>query len=365
MKKVLHAVGIMNRGGQETYLMNILKNIDRSQIQFIFLCTHSEKGDYDKEILDLDGKLIYLPKIKNNNKVFKYIEKVNILKDFFRRNEKYDFYELHTYHAFDALCTVLGAKLGGQKKIIIHSHNTYGEHRILHLISRNILLFFDIERVACSSEAAKWMFGYKWKKAEIIPNGIKEEKFLFDINKRKKVRNKLSIEENCTLIGHVGRFEKQKNHFKILDIFKVYLNNYNAKLLLIGEGSLKEKIKDKVTELDISNSVIILDPQANINEYMMAMDVFLFPSYYEGLPLVLLEASVSGLPCLISSNITKEVDSNKNIVKCCLNEKNEVWASKLRKSEERINCLDKSFTLEETLKKIYKLYGLNYEEEID
>ncbi|MTL41083.1 glycosyltransferase, partial [Turicibacter sanguinis] len=299
MNRVLHIVGTMNRGGAETFIMNLYRHINRTETQFDFI-VHSEiAGDYDEEIRRLGGKIhIISPK---SDGVFKsLISLMKVIKD----------NQYKVVHRHGSNCTILLdlfiAKLAGAKVLVAHSHNsTNSSNQKLHFLLRKILNFKSFIKVACSEGAGKWM--YDKKEFYILKNCIDTEKFSFDLFKRNIMREKLGI-DNQLVIGHVGRLTKVKNHEFLLNVFKEFLVfEPNSILLIVGEGELKSHLKSITKQLAIENNVIFLGVREDIDELMQGMDVLVFPSLYEGLPLTLIEAQTSGLKCLVSSNITSEV----------------------------------------------------------
>ncbi|MEY8735981.1 glycosyltransferase [Lactobacillus sp. AN1001] len=311
MKKVLHYVSKMDRAGQETFIMNVFRHINRDKVKFDFLCTVPGVGDYDSEIRELGGKIRHIKLNRINNK-FKHIDNVFLLYFYLRkyRNE-YDVFQIHTQHAMDAFFSSVAAKLAGIHKVVVHSHNTYTLYNVpLHRMFKFFLNYLPIDRFACSRAAGKWMFGKS--KFQIINNGIELSKFKFDTCARDVVREKMGWRENF-VIGHVGRFNGQKNHQFLVETFeKLNESVPNLKLVLIGKGEEEEKIKNEVNEFNLEN-VEFLGTREDIADLYQGMDLFLFPSLFEGLPVVLVEAQANTLPCVISDRITSEICINSNI----------------------------------------------------
>ena len=241
------------------------------------------------------------------------------------------------------LLECLAAKKAGVKKIIIHSHNSgSGNNNFIRKAIHNILKkMFDIvatDYYACSEAAAKWMFSkhiIERKKWQLIKNGIVIDKYRFNSKIRKKIRNKYNI-DNKFVVGHIGRFEKQKNHNFLIEIFKQYKEkNKDSVLLLIGCGPLEEEIKNKIKREGLLNSVLFLGVINNANEFYNAMDCFLFPSLFEGLGLVLVEAQTNGVKCLTSSNVPCEAKLSDNIDYISLSEQPLVWANQICKTNSK------------------------------
>lgn len=295
--RVLQIVTTMNRGGLETMLMNYYRNIDRSKIQFDFLEHRSEESDYDQEIMSLGGKIYRISTL--NPFSFTYRKE---LKQFFKNHPEYKIVHCH----LDCMSSIplSYAKKAGIKVRIAHSHNSNQDKNLKYLLK----LFYKrkINKVstnlfACGDKAGKWMFGKS--DFSVINNAINTKDFLFNQDVSNKVKKEFGL-ENKFVVGHVGRFNKQKNHEKVIDIFNEILKlNNNACLVLIGEGNLMETIKKKVKKLGISNHVLFLGLRNDVNEIIQAFDVFLFPSLYEGLGIVLIEAQAAGIPCLTSDKV--------------------------------------------------------------
>lgn len=327
MVKVMHAVSIMNRAGQETFIMNMYRNINRNKIQFGFQCSVSGEGDFDDEIRRLGGKIYHLEENKCQIPFLKYLNEIRIQYRFFKKHNEYSVYHIHTYHAFNAWLSIVGAKMAGVQKVVLHSHNTFGMHPQLHKIFRTFLKYMKIERLACSKKAAEWMYGEKEvSRVKVINNGIDTESFVFQQEEREKKRKELGLEKK-TIIGHIGRFMPQKNHEFIIDIFsEISKKDENAVLLLIGEGELLAEIKDQVESKNLTGKVYFLGVRSDIQELLWAMDLFLFPSVYEGLGIVVVEAQAAGLPVLTSTTLPEETKITNNIQYMSLNDLPSTWA---------------------------------------
>ena len=312
--RVLHVVGVMNRGGVETLIMNLYRKIDREKIQFDFLTHHDVEGAYDNEIKSLGGRIYTVPYgIKTLH--FRYIK---ALRRFFKEHTEYKI--IHS-HMSDAAGII--AKVGKEFNIpvrIAHSHISNPNHSVFQKIylqgySRRLINSNCTHCFACSDEAGKYLFKNRIVNRDysIIKNAIDLEKFY--PNKDKK-EDKLFLTNDLdkVLIGHVGRFEKQKNHEFLIDIFFEFNKIVpNSELFLIGGGALgdegtKTMIEKKVFNLGLTNKVKFLGVRNDVDKIMKALDLFVFPSLYEGLPLTLVEAESTGVSCIVSDTITKEID---------------------------------------------------------
>ena len=327
MVTVLHYVSIMNRGGQETFIMNVFRSIDRRKVTFDFLCTLSEKGDYDDEIDALGGNIYSLE--LGYCKV-QLMDRLYALSAFLKKHKgEYDVFHIHTQHAMDGYLNAIVAKKSGIKKVVVHSHSTSTlYHPLLHYFFRPFLNTIKIDKFACSDMAGEWLFG-KGKKYRIIRNGVNVEAFSYSNTTRDKIRLENGWND-YTIIGHVGSMTYPKNHEFILDVFSEYIKiNPKSILVLIGTGPLKNVVENKIENLKLKKSVILMGSRNDVNLLDQGLDLFLFPSRYEGLPVVLVEAQCTGVNCLISDTITPEVDVTENLYRLSLEEKAECWAKKI------------------------------------
>lgn len=321
--RVLQVVSKMNMGGAENFIMNMYRNIDRNLVQFDFI-THG-KGIFDKEITELGGKIYYLKYI---NKIGPVLYKKQ-LKKFFMEHDEYKIIHSHVNQTSGIILET--AKKCGVPIRIAHSHSTDTLSNIFikqykKILQKKLNLSANI-KLACSDDAGRWL--YKNSNYEVIRNSIDIERFAFNEEKRKNIRTSLNIKDNEIVLGHVGRLEKVKNHKFLLEMMKkIETVNPNYFLLLIGEGSLKEEINLKIKELNLQNNVKLINNQKNINDFYNAMDVFVLPSLYEGIPLTLIEAICNGLPVYCSNNVDHEFENLENVT--YLNIDNpQIWVEKI------------------------------------
>lgn len=328
MKKILHAVSIMNRAGQETFIMNMFREIDRSRFSFDFIVSLDGKGDFDKEIYQLGGKIF---KIKTSDKPKPHIEtllRAYRLYDFLRKHKEYTIVHFHNYHAYSALLQVVAAKAAGVRSVIVHSHNSCAPNPRVSKLFRPFLNGLKIHRLACSDMAAKWLFGSKSGACQIIKNGIDPAIFQYNEADRLKIRKELSLGDKQVIL-HVGRFNFQKNHKFLLEIFGELLKHLpNAHLLLVGQGELESEIKNKIADMGIQGHVSILGIRSDIPALLSASDLFLFPSLFEGLSVMLVETQANGLPILATDNLAHETIYSPNLFTMALEKSSEEWANK-------------------------------------
>lgn len=326
---MLHYVAIMDRGGQETFIMNLFRSIDRKKIMFDFLCMISGEGDFDSEISELGGTIYHINLNRIKGKL-KQIDNFWLIYCFLKNcKNKYRVFHIHTQHAMDAFLSAMAAKCAGIHTVIVHSHNTNTLfHRKAHFVFRHVLNKLKIERFACSNAAGKWM--YDKKQFKVIHNGIIPEMFVFNDSVRNDIRKKFNWSDHY-IIGHVGRFNEQKNHDFIIDIFnELHKNELSCKLVLIGQGENYEKICNKIREMGLTEFIDILGVRRDVSLLYQGMDLFLFPSLFEGLPVVLVETQMADLPSLISDSITTEIDITDKISRMGLEEPPEIWAKELQ-----------------------------------
>lgn len=362
MKRLLCIVGSMDVGGAETFLMKIYRNIDKTKFQFDFCVAKKEKNFYEDEIISMGGKIYRItPKTESFFKNFKDIKK--IVKD-----NKYENVLRVSQHSLSAI-ELLAAKMGGAKKLAFRSSNSNNcgskINLIVHYIFRPFANMISNIKIAPSKEAAQFMFGNKnVKKGKVvfIHNAIDFEKYKFNIENRKRIRKELIIKDNEVLIGHVGRFNYQKNHKFLLDIFKRLLDdNKKYKLLLIGNGELKKEVMDYAKQLKVLENTIFMDVISNVNEYYSAMDIYLFPSLFEGMPNTVIEAQAAGLNCILSNTITKEANITGNIEYLNLNDEIEIWKKSIdtaKKEQKDIQqCFkQKNYLISEVSNELIRLF---------
>ena len=330
--RVLQVVTIMNRGGLETMLMNYYRQIDREKIQFDFMVHRFENGHYDKEIEELGGKIYRMPPIKPGN----YHHYFKLLDEFFESHQEYKV--VHSHINENSSFVLRAAKKADIPCRIAHSHlSDLGLDRKLpfRLYARYLMKDQPNYYFACSKNAGKWLFGKKHTKLNevmILNNAVNAGDFKFNETIRNKMKAELGI-TNELVLGHVGRFNKQKNHDFLIDVFKaVHQKHSDAILLLIGDGHLRPSIEKKVKNLGLSSNVKFLGVRSDIPELMQVMDIFLFPSLFEGLPVVLVEAQASGLKCIVSNTITKESDVTGRVEFISLNQSPDYWAKQILSS---------------------------------
>lgn len=337
--RVLHVFGRLDRGGAETEIMNLYREIDRSKIQFDFVKHTDDSCSYDDEILSLGGHIYSAPAFNivnlNNYK--------NFWTQFFERHSEHKI--VHGHMRTTAFIYLALAKKYN-KETIAHSHSIsngigfYAKIKdILQLPIRNTANFL----FACTDEAGRWLFGNDVVNRSnyfLIKNAIDPRKYEYNVQTRTSIRKKLNLEENV-VIGHVGRFIPVKNQNFLLEVFcELVKKNSEVKLLMIGEGKDREKIENKINSLNLKSKVILLGERSDVADLMQAMDIFVFPSINEGLGMVAIEAQAAGLPVLASSSIPEDIKVTQNIKQLPLDKNAIFWANEIIEVLKGFNRID-------------------------
>lgn len=326
--RVLQVVTTMDMGGLESFIMNIYRNIDRDKIQFDFLKHRDDKSFFDEEIKNMGGRIFNVPSI-NPMHHKKYLDSLDF---FFQKNNEYKI--VHSHINTFSMYVLRAAEKANIPVRVSHSHIAPTKNNIhlklpFRLYTKNKLTTFTTHNFACGTEAGKWL--YQNEKFQVVNNAIDTNKFLYNNEERINIRKKYNLENNY-VIGHIGRFFHQKNHDFIIEVFKKIVDkNSNARLLLLGDGELRPEIEKKVEEYNLKEKVVFTGVQSNANEFLQAMDVFLMPSHYEGLPVTIVEAQASGIQCVISDNITDEVKITDLVESVSLKQSPSYWAERINK----------------------------------
>ena len=372
--RILQVLTIMNRGGAETMIMNYYRTVDRTKVQFDFLLHRQDKGVFEDEITELGGKIYKMPAINPIN-YFRYKKQ---LSQFFNEHPEYRIIHSH----LNALSSII-LKVAKKKGILVriaHSHLAVEPYVLKKIFRKNTDIKATVKDFiqsvvrsgvkkqathffACGEKAGRWLFGEENRnKVQVINNAIDSSLFTYNEIKALKIKENLGL-RGKKVIGHVGRFNEQKNHFLLIKIFKqLTLLDKNLILVLVGEGNLKEKIIDKVKALNIEKNVVFLGLRGDIPDVLQAFDIFLFPSLYEGLPVTLIEAQASGLKIVTSDTVTKDVAITDLVTFCKLEDSQTIWAKKVLENlmYTRENTLqqiiDGNYDVYENAKKLQKFY---------
>lgn len=359
--RIVQVFGIMNRGGAENMIMNLYRNIDRSAYQFDFVVHRNEKGSFDDEIRKMGGRIYVCPKYSFKN-------------HFLYKRWWHQFFKNHTdiqivhSHVRSTASIYLRIAKKYDLKTIAHSHSVSNGKSFSSLIKfifqLSICKHSDI-LLACSTNAGKWLFGKNVcenKKFFVLKNAIDLSKFIFSQSVRTEMRQSLELNDKMVFV-HVGRFHKSKNHSFLLRLFsRIDKSINNARLILVGTGSLFDKIKKKSEKYGLQNKVIFVGTTDCPENYLNASDCFLFPSKWEGLGLSVIEAEANGLKCICSTNVPQET---KIIDKCFYisTKRIDCWAEKAiqvdldREKDYSMEIKKSGYNVKDTSEQLMSIYG--------
>lgn len=366
MKKVLEVFGEpISKGGQESYVMSALQNMDLSDLNIDlftpYYCNNQECVDY---ITQIGGKVIHadMPFIVGSSR-----REIIPCFDSYLKKNKYDIVHIHSGSISVLAYYARIATKCGIQKVIVHSHSSGAKENFKHffikLYASGIFKKYVTDFCACSIEAATWKFPKSvLKKVKILNNGIDLNKYKYSSTIRKKMREFYKISKDELVLGHVGRFTYEKNQSFLLDVLKKYVDIVeNVKLILVGDGNQLKNVKVKAESLGLKDKIIFTGSQNNINEYMNMFDIFLFPSLYEGLGIVGIEAQASGLPVIASDRIPKAICVTDNVSFLSLSEES-IWCKEIEKKKniKRISCIEeikkKGFDILDTSNELRLMY---------
>lgn len=347
MKKIIIIIttDYVPYGGLTTVMMNYYRAMDRTGLQIDIASTNDppkilldELKANGSDYFNLGSRKKQLPKYLKNLKT--------VLK-----NGHYDVIHVNG-NSSTMVFELMTAKKCGVSVRIAHGHTTQTDHAVLNRLLKGAFKKSYTHAVAVSSKAGNWV--YDGGRYEILKNAINVEKYKFNETVRDQVRSALNIKDKC-VIGHLGKIYEPKNHEFLIDVFsEIKKLNSNACLLLVGDGELKDKVKAKCERLNLED-VIFTGMVSNVNDYLQAMDVFVFPSLWEGLPLALVEAQASGLPCIVSSNVTTDAKCTENADYMDLAEGAEAWARKALAVSE--NLPDRTDVIDEIRRSGYDIWS--------
>lgn len=361
-KRVLQVVSAMNRGGAETLLMNVYRNIDKSKLQFDFISHRKEECHYDLEIAELGGNVFRVTSLGQDGPI-SYVKKLKKIM------EQHEYIAVHAHTDYQCGFPVLAAKLSGIEKRIAHSHsNNWGlnnslKSKITLKALQKLIKSNTNNYCACSEEAGQFLFGRidkEKRQIKILKNGIDVTLFSNQLDSYASVRYELNIPSDAKILGHVGTFSESKNQDFILELLmEVHKKRKDIYAVFVGEGPLKKEIELKVNNLQIEDYVKFLGVRTDIPRLMNAFDVFLFPSIFEGFGIVTIEAQSIGTPCIVSDRVTKKTDMGLGLIKyLSLEEDFNKW----------LNEINKSFTIDrpsqETIRHNISKFGFDIKDNI-
>lgn len=323
--RVLHMIGSLGMGGSQAMVMSIYRAIDREKMQFDFIVDCEERNVFEDEIKQLGGKIYYFPKFNGCN----FIQVHAKWNSFFKEHPEYKILHSHV-RSYASLYLPIAQKHG--LKTIIHSHNTSNGRGIMSIAKKVLqypLRFQADYFFGCSEIAGQWLFGQKIVQSDryfMLKNAVDMDRFSYSKEKRDQIRRELGVEDHTVVIGHVGRMHLQKNHHFLINCFAQIVNRRNnVKLMLLGDGELREEISRHIHQLGLQDHVLVLGMKKNVEDYFSAMDCLMLPSLHEGLPVVIVEAQANGLTCFVSDTVTKEVQLSELVRYLPINQGEQIW----------------------------------------
>lgn len=376
--RVLHiSYGSGTFGGAARFAINYFKYINHEEVMFDFLfCNKNSFGLLANDELLRDSNVYALSAFQDRNGVLGYIYLIKKLISFLKK-EQYSIVHIDSGGQPIQLACLFACCCARIPVRIAHSHSSgdYSNKKslktrikdIIKPMNRVLIKRMATDYLACSTVAGEYMFGesgVRTGKFKIIHNAIELKKYIYDETKRESIRKEYGIDSDTLVFGHVGRFDKAKNHMFLIDVFeRICRCNDNSVLWIIGDGELKELVQKRIQQSPYTEKIRLLGEKSNVNEYMQGMDALIFPSIYEGLSIVTIEAQCTGLPIFASSNITKEHDVSGNVWFFSLNDGPDIWADQILKILEhynRISCenilISAGYSIEREAKNLQKFY---------
>ena len=333
MKRLLCILNNMNIGGAETFLMKVYRTIDRTEYQMDFCVNYSGKCDYEDEILEMGGRFFRITPKSDNSKEFKNkltaIIKENAYKDVLRiTSNAAGFWDLKIAKKAGATHTCARSSNADDGSLV---------QNIINRLGRFLWMKYVDVKIAPSDLAAKYTFGerlYNNGAVGILNNGLDLSEFSYSDEARNNIRKEFKIKDSTVVVGHIGRFNYQKNHSFLLNVFNRFHSEVpDSALLLAGSGDLEAQTKAQAKSLGLSDCVIFAGVRRDVPALLSAMDVFLLPSFYEGMPNVVIEAQACGVPCILSENITKEADLSGKLLYLPVSDET-IWAAQAKRLAE-------------------------------
>lgn len=325
--RVLHVGLSENYGGIESFVINYFRNIDRNHFMFDFADIYGEGIAYEKEIQNMGGKVFLLPNYKKHP--------LKMRKEYLKifEQEKYDIVHINALSCANIIPVSVACKYK-KSKIIVHSHNSLLPsgiiRRIMHSYNKMIVNRLPVNKWACGIKAGQWMWGESFNKENVVCNAVDPQKLVFNQQIRLKLRNSCGFSEQNFVIGFVGRFCEQKNVLFLLSVLeKLKEVNNTVRLLMIGDGALKEEFVRNAREKNLNDLIYYAGFQENVSEWYSAMDCFVLPSKFEGLPFVAVEAQAAGLHSYISNLVTDEVKVTNCVEYLPIDNDGSEWADKI------------------------------------
>lgn len=352
MKKVLAIIttAFTPVGGLTSVMMNYYRVLDKSKVHIDFCSTNVPSQSLLDEIQNYGSKYYRMPKRRN---VVSYMLQLS------RLCRGYDIVHIHANSA-TAVLELLSAKMGNVSCRIVHNHNSRTQHRLINALVKPIYLDLYTKAVACSEEAGAWLYGKG--NFSVLRNAINVDRFRFNSVKRVQIRHEWNIKDEEFVIGHVGKYVEAKNHVFLIKLFGIYHTSHpQSKLMLVGDGELRADIEQAIQDNNVKDCVVLTGLRQDIPDLLQVFDVFVFPSIYEGMPLSVVEAQASGLPCLVSDAVTSLVNIGEDVTQLSLVKGADYWA-------DYIDCINSRKTRIDRCKENYRLIteaGYNITNEAD
>ncbi|WP_424767286.1 glycosyltransferase family 1 protein [Paenibacillus sp. sgz302251] len=371
--RVLHVVSAMNRGGAETLLMNVYRNIDRSKVQFDFVSHRMESCDYDDEIISLGGRIYRIHSFGQQGP----IAYLNELKKIMSQT---NYVAVHSHTDYQSGFAALAGKMAGIKKRICHSHsNNWGRGNglkasMMFKVLQTVIHYAATDYCACSVEAARFLFGSSLTdsgKTFVMKNGIEIGRFVnIEASVQLDIKQELNIASESKIIGHVGTFSPSKNHTFLLKVLKQMIDEEKDVIaVLVGDGALRSSIEAEARRMGIFNRIRFLGVRVDIPKLMKSFDVFVFPSVFEGFGIVTVEAQCSGTPCVAADTVPKVTDMGVGLMSfISLDESLEAWSQQINmalfmKKPDQNTILNKiasqGFDIRDSIHDWLDLYGVS------
>lgn len=365
---ILQVVGAMNCGGAESMIMNLFRSIDKEKFQFHFLYYTNDKCYYDDEIKYLGGTIHRLSPFSQSNIMI-------IIKDLQDLMRKQSIDVVHAHTSLSIGVVMYAARRAGVPIRIAHSHTTVDSRKasffrnMYNVGMKNLIKRYSNRYLMCGKEAGKFLYGDKYfKKAVILPNAIDLNKYDVSMDIIDKAKDSLSISKDTLIIGQVGAFKETKNYKFTLKVAReLKSRGINYKMLFAGEGELMDNCIEYAKQLDVEDNILFLGNRSDIHILMNVFDVLIMPSLYEGLPVTLIEAQATGLPSVISDNISRECDLELDLITfLSLDDSISNWVDNIvkesNKEKKDVKTIEtriktKGYSIEESVELVSEIYN--------
>lgn len=331
--RVLHIVGRMDRGGIETMLMNLYRNIDRDKVQFDFLAHFGREAAYNDEIRSMGGRIYEMPALRDETHVYywRVFSYINALKKFFDEHKEYKIIHCHMTNTAGIYMPI--AQKRGVTCRISHSHSTKAKIGIMGKVTdllQKPIYKYATDMFACSEAAKNWFYSeelIKSDKVKVVANAVDADKFRFNPEKRVQMRSELNLGDSLAIVC-VARFRREKNQIFLMDVLKkLKENGENVVFVFAGDGPCEDEVKAKAKEYGLENETRFLGMRSDVPDILQAADAFVLPSLWEGLPVTGIEAQASGLHCVVSDGVTEEMNALDMVEYLSLDEPLDKWCS--------------------------------------